>query len=121
MNAVLLGIPDLLLGSKVNSVARTCGVATVATFTPHDLLSKAHGEESGLLLIDLAAEQLRPLETIRELKSDSHTKSIRVVGFLADFQPEATRSAESVGCDLVVSRSRFMEILADILSGQVFS
>jgi CheY-like chemotaxis protein len=117
---VLLGIPDLLLSSRVNAMARTLGIPTTATFTPHDLLSKAHGEEPRLLLIDLAADQLDPIATIRNLREDLHTTSLKIIGFLVKPEDDSKRLAEDAGCDLVISKSQFMEMLSDCLAGRVF-
>ena len=116
---IMLGIPDLLFESKVNAQARTRGIATIPTFTPHDLLSKAHGENPELLLIDLNAGQLIPLETIHSLKQDSHTSSIKIVGFWHALDAEQQAAAENAGCDIIMSRSQFIQSLDDILSGKL--
>jgi hypothetical protein len=118
-STIILGIPDLLFESKVNAIARMRGIATIPTFTPHDLLSKAHGENPGLLLIDLNAEQLVPFETIRSLKGDTHTASIKIVGFFHAIDAEQQSAAEGAGCDIVMSRSQFMQSLDEILTGKL--
>jgi CheY-like chemotaxis protein len=115
--SILLGIPDLLLSSKVNAAARAADVPTLATFTPHDLLSKAHGEAADLLLIDLAAEQLDPLASIRSLRTDEHLRGLRIVGILPHASAAQEEEARSAGCDLVLSRTRFFEALPTLLTG----
>lgn len=117
--SVLLGIPDLMLSSRVNTVARSLGIPATATFTPHDLLSKAHGEESSLLLIDLDAGQLDPVESIRNLREDMHTTTMKVVGFMAKPTDTARAEAQNAGCNLVLSRSQFIESLTEILEGKI--
>lgn len=116
---VLLGIPDLLLSTRVNAVARTLGIPTIATFTPHDLLSKAHGEEPHLLLIDLAAAQLDPVETIRNLREDMHTTGLKIIGFMAKMEQTTKEQAEIAGCNLVIGKSLLLESLEEILAGKV--
>lgn len=116
---VLLGIPDLLLSSKVGATARAANVPTLATFTPHDLLSKAHGEAAELLLIDLAAEQLDPLASIRCLRADEHLRGLRIVGFLPRASAAQEEEARAAGCDLVLSRTRFLETLPALLTGAI--
>jgi CheY-like chemotaxis protein len=117
--SVLLGIPDLLLSSRVSAAARAAGVHALATFTPHDLLSKAHGEQADLLLIDLDAEQLDPIASVRSLRGDEHLSGLRIVAFLAKSSPATEREARAAGCDLVVSRARFLESLPALLSGAI--
>ena len=116
---VILGIPDLLFESRVNAVARKHGIATVPTFTPHDLLSKAHGEQPAMLLIDLNAEQLDPLATIASLKEDEHTAGIAIIGFISQADAEERLAAERAGCQLVFSRAELLLSLDDVLSGKL--
>ncbi len=118
--SVLIGIPDLLFSSKVNAVARQQGIPVVATFTKHDLLSKAHGETPSILILDLNADALAPLESVTAMKSDPHTRGIAVVGFQTRIDEALRTSAEEAGCDLVLSRSQFIEALPDILRGKLF-
>jgi CheY-like chemotaxis protein len=115
--SILLGIPDLLLSSRVNSVARTLGIPATATFTPHDLFSKAHGENASLLLIDLAADQLDPVASIRNLREDLHTTSLKIIGFVQKPTDPRKELAEEAGCDLVISKSQLLEALPEILQG----
>jgi DNA-binding NarL/FixJ family response regulator len=114
---VLLGIPDLLLSARVNAVARALGIPAVATFTPHDLLSKAHGENSVLLVIDLVAQQLDPLGSIRNLRDDIHTGSLKIIGFLPKPDEESIHAAMAAGCDLVLSKSQLLESIPEVLRG----
>lgn len=117
---VILGIPDLIFESRVNAIARKNGIATIPTFTPHDLLSKAHGEHPSILLIDLDAEQLAPLETIARLKNDEHTTSISIVGFIPQPDVERQQAAEAAGCQLVFSRSELLLSLDKVFAGSLF-
>lgn len=116
---VILGIPDLLFESRVNAIARKHGIAAIPTFTPHDLLSKAHGEQASILLIDLDAEQLAPLETITLLKNDEHTASIAIIGFIPKPDMERHKAAEAAGCQLVFSRSELLLSLDKVFAGSL--
>ncbi len=106
---LLLAIPDLALSSRVAAAARKCGVAAIATLTLHDLLSKAHGEEARLLLLDLGAEQFPPSDIVAALKSDEHTSTIRIVGF---HDGEGNTNAP---CDVVLSRTALLQNLEALL------
>ncbi|MAT38560.1 MAG: hypothetical protein CL946_03030 [Ectothiorhodospiraceae bacterium] len=118
-NPVLIGIPDLMLSTRVNSAARALQIPTIATFTPHDLLAKAHGEEAQILLIDLEAEQLHPLDSIKQIRDDDHTKNITIVGFKRDVSAEDSKSAMNAGCSLVMTESSFISSLDDLLQGRI--
>jgi PleD family two-component response regulator len=109
----------MLLATKVNSVARMLGIPTVSTFTPHDLLSKAHGEEASLVIIDLDEEHLHPLESVSQIKKDKHTKSIVIIGFHSKTDDIKLKTAKESGCDIVLGKSQFIESLEDILTGKI--
>ncbi len=116
---ILVGILDLMRSTRVNSTARSLGIPAITTFTTHDLLSKAHGEEASLLILDLCEERLHPLESIAELKKDEHTKSLKIVGFLTRADEELTKRAKESGCDIVVGESQFIEALPQFISGKL--
>jgi PleD family two-component response regulator len=116
---ILLGIHDLILSTKVNSVARSLGIPTITTFTPHDLLSKAHAEESALVILDLNEEQIHPIQCINEIKKDSHTQNITIVGFYSGSDSEVSKLAKESGCDFVLGNSQFFESIDTILTGKL--
>ena len=116
---ILVGIHDLVLSTRVNSVARSIGIPAINTFTPHDLLSKAHAEESFILVLDLNEDKLHPVESISTLKQDDHTRKISIVGFCTATDSDVAKEAKKAGCDVVIGESQFLESLEDILTGSL--
>lgn len=114
---LLLAIPDLAMASRINAAARKHGIASIATLSLHDLLSKAHGEEARLLILDLAAAEF-PMDTVLPaLKGDEHTNAIRVVGFHSTDDSETESKARTQGCDVVLSKNALLQNLDNVVGG----
>ncbi len=114
---LLLGIPDLLISARVNRVARACGIPSIAVLTKHDLLSKAHGEEADLCILDLSAEQFSPVEAIADLRGDEHTRHITIIGVVPAFDAALATEMQRTGCTMVVSRDQLLQNLETIITG----
>ena len=67
----------------------------------------------------LKAERLDPVEAIEHLKSQSALRAVPIVGFVSHVQTEAIRRARAAGCDVVLPRSAFNQMLADIVAGRL--
>lgn len=108
---VLLYIDDLIFVSKITIAAKEAGVDTkVITRTDldeiEDLVGIAH-----LLLIDLNADHLKPIEFIRRVIRSSTSRDIRIVCFVFHIHHERMKEAEQFKGVTVLPRSKFVEQL----------
>jgi hypothetical protein len=107
-------VADLFFRSKIRTVAEAAD-ATVQFARNFDelqnLLSQAGGQAN--VIIDLNDRSLQPLEMLPRLAQSGH----RVLGFLAHVDVTTANAARDAGCT-VLPRSKFVENLPAILSGQ---
>jgi len=80
-----------------------------------DVLLRAKAQPA-LIVIDLNFQGVDALKLVRELKADSATKGIRVLGYLSHVQGDLKLKAQEAGCDTVLPRSAFSQSLPQILN-----
>jgi hypothetical protein len=93
-------VPDLLFGSKVQSMLAQAGHEVQLTGSPP---SPADLEGVDLLVVDLTAAE-----------PDLERGAAKTLGFYAHVEPEVRARAEAAGFDLVVPRSRMNREGADL-------
>ena len=108
MARILAGIPDLFFRSKVLETAKALSVDLDVARDADELIRKLREEKPLLVLLDLQAEALRPLETLRSLDG------VPVVGFLAHERTELREAAAATGCE-VLTKGQFASMLPGIL------
>ncbi len=114
---VLLNIDDLIFTSKISILAKQTGVKT-RSITKADL---DHLEDlvgiSKLILVDLNASHLKPLEFIKNVQSFKTSRDVRIICFVSHIHHELKKEAENFGDITVFSRSQFVDELEGILKG----
>jgi CheY-like chemotaxis protein len=115
---VLAIIDDMFFASKIIGAADQAGRSLVRVKSQEEL-EREIKEPHELVLIDLNSTRLDPVAAIAFLKSRPEFEATPVVGFLSHVQVELMRQAEAAGCDYVLPRSRFSQMLVQILSGDL--
>ena len=110
MADVIAAVPDLFFRSKVLETAKALSVNLEVARDADELLQKVRAEKPRLILMDLQAEALRPLDTIVSLQG------IPVIGFLAHEQTDLREQALAAGCGEVLTKGQFSASLPSILS-----
>lgn len=114
---VLLYIDDLIFTSKISILAKETGVKT-RSITKADL---DHLEDlvglSRLILVDLNANHLKPLEFIKNVQSSSMSRDVRIICLVSHIHHELKKEAEKFEDITVFSRSQFVDELEGILKG----
>lgn len=82
------------------------------------MIRKILDENPSMILVDLNAEALEPIEAICALKADSMLQTIPIVSFYSHVQNELREKALQAGCDTVLPRSVFAKNLADVLNNR---
>jgi hypothetical protein len=110
-------VADLFFRSKIRAVAEATGAA-VQFARNFDELQAALSSSANKanIIIDLNDQLLRPLEFLPRLAQDGH----HLLGFLSHVDVDAANAARAAGCT-VLPRSKFVENLPAILTGQIFS
>ena len=114
---VLLLIEDLIFVSKISIAAKETGVKT-RSVTKNDLddIENLVGV-ADLLIIDMNAEYINPMEFIRTVSKLPTGQDIRVIGFASHIQQDLMKEAEQYPEVTVLTRSQFVEQLPGILQG----
>ena len=109
MAQVIAAIPDVFFRAKVIETARTLSVPLLIARDADELLHQVRTEKPSLVLLDLQAQALEPLETLGALEG------IPVVGFLAHELVELRVQALAAGCSEVLTKGQFSASLPSIL------
>ncbi|HXX93257.1 MAG TPA: hypothetical protein VEN81_06460, partial [Planctomycetota bacterium] len=109
MAKVVVAIPDLFFRAKVLETARTLSVELDVARDADEVLQRVRAEKPRLVLMDLQAAALQPLETIPTLQG------IPVIGYLAHEEVELREKALAAGCAEVLTKGQFSASLPAIL------
>ena len=109
MAQVIAAIPDLFFRAKVLETAKTLAVDLDIARDADELLQQVRSEKPRLVLMDLQAAALQPLDTLVALEG------IPVIGFLAHEEVQLRDQALAAGCDEVLTKGQFSASLPSIL------
>ena len=114
---VLCVVDDILFASKIRAAAGALGVTIAFEKQAGAVAARVLSESPTLVIFDLDAARLRPIDTITALKADPATRGVRTLGYVSHVQAERIASARSAGIDDVRARSAFVAQRGDILTG----
>lgn len=107
-------LSDLMFIAKIQEAAKRVGLEAVFVKTQDDAIEKAK-DEPAVIILDLNANNLEPLDVIEKLKADDVTSKISLVGYVSHVQVDLKMAAQQKGCDVVLARSAFSQNLPTIL------
>jgi CheY-like chemotaxis protein len=116
---IIAVVDDLFFASKIRGAAEQVGLAVSFPRSADALIEFALREQSSLIVCDLHATRIDPIELAKQLKADDRLRSILLLGFFSHVQVELGQQAEQAGFDRVLPRSAFTRNLPEILSGQL--
>jgi CheY-like chemotaxis protein len=114
--AGLLLSDDLIFASRVISCARAHGLGVVQARTTANLIAIAESHAPRCVLVDLQNPGLDLPQLLEKLR-DICPSLPRVVGYGSHVEAAVLRAAREAGCDPVLPRSRFVEVLEESLPG----
>jgi PleD family two-component response regulator len=107
-------LSDLMFIAKIQEAAKRVGLEAVFVKTEQDALEKAK-DNPAVIILDLNANNLEPLDVIEKLKANEATSKISLVGYVSHVQVDLKMAAQQKGCDVVLARSAFSQNLPTIL------
>lgn len=107
-------LSDLMFIAKIQEAAKRVGLEVVFVKTEQDALEKAK-DNPAVIILDLNANNLEPLDVIEKLKANEATSKISLVGYVSHVQVDLKMAAQQKGCDVVLARSAFSQNLPTIL------
>ena len=114
---VSIVVDDMFFAAKINAAANQAGRQVERVRSREQLEQEVIENPPSLLIVDLNSERLNPLETIEHFKANPRLSAVPIVGFVSHVQTELIHSAQAAGCDYVLPRSRFTQLLPEIISG----
>jgi CheY-like chemotaxis protein len=112
--SIVAVVEDLFFTVKIQDAAKRCGLSCVFVKSAEKAIEKAK-EQPKLIIIDLNAAAVAPLDLIRTLKGDPETSQISLLGYVSHVQADLKLEAQEAGCDAVLARSAFSQNLPQIL------
>lgn len=110
-------VDDMFFAAKINGAASAAGRRVERVRSRLHLEQDITASPPSLLIVDLNSERLDPLETIEYFKSQPALSAVPIVGFVSHVQTDLIRRAQLAGCDYVLPRSAFTQLLSEIVSG----
>lgn len=115
---VAILVDDMFFTAKINGAAAECG-RQIERIKSREQLEALRATPPSLVIIDLNSDRLDPLETIGFFKSSEELSAIPIVSFVSHVQTDLIRAAQAAGCDYVLPRSAFTQMLLEIVSGNL--
>ncbi|MBI4469056.1 MAG: hypothetical protein HY650_07035 [Acidobacteria bacterium] len=116
MKAVLV-VSDLFFAARIRETAAHLGVAALVVDKSERVEDVTRREMPDLVILDLNDKTHSAIETIETIRRAPDIGSTRIVGFLSHIQVDLAEAAARAGCDQVLPRSKFTQILPEILAG----
>ena len=110
-------VDDLFFASKIRGTAEELGITASFARDIDSMLKAARRDQPSLIICDLHAQRIDPIDLASQLKADAQLRAIPLLGFFSHVQTELQRQAAAAGFDQVIPRSAFAKNLGEILSG----
>ena len=115
MARVLALVPDLLFGSKVQSMLAEAGHEVDLVSGETEVWDEIAGTD--VLVVDLTTDLVDGVGLVDTLKTGGEMHGVRTLAFYSHVDAEMRDRAEAVGMDLVVPRSRMAREGAALVDG----
>ena len=112
---VLLVVDDLFFSIKVKTAAQHLGTEVFFERTGAHTLETIKEKKPRLVVFDLDAAKLRPIETVTAMKGDPELRTVPTLGFVSHVHADTIAAARAAGIDQVLARSAFADRLGAIL------
>ena len=112
---ILAVVSDLLFTVKISDAAKRNGFEVVFLKSEKEVLEHAHAEKPLMVIVDLNANSVKPVELIERLKAHEELKRVMVISFVSHVQGELKQRAHDAGANMVLARSAFSTSLPQIL------
>jgi PleD family two-component response regulator len=113
---ILCVVDDLIFSIKISTAAKAVKSEIYFERVPGMALARILEKRPSLVIFDLNASKLRPLEVIAQMKADPAMKDIRTLGYVSHVHGDLIDAARRAGIDEVLARSAFSERLGEILA-----
>lgn len=106
---------DLIFASRVRAVAAAHGITLTMVRAADELIRIAAASHPACVILDVNALNLRIDGLAPELKAQF--PALTLVGYGSHVDAASLRAARNAGCDVVLPRSKFVEVLEAEMPG----
>lgn len=112
---IVVFVEDIFFTAKIRELARGLGRDVRFIRDLQGLEKRLSGPVPGMIIVDLAAESLKPLEIIKRVKGQPEWQQARIVAYASHARAELMEEANQLGADVVLPKSGFTQKLPEIL------
>ncbi len=112
---ILAVVEDLFFVVKINDAAKRSGLTCEFLKSAQEVLDRAREEAPLLIIVDLNARSVKPVELIAKLRGEESLKKVSIIAFVSHVEAELKNRAQSAGASMVLARSAFSMNLPQIL------
>lgn len=112
---ILCAIDDLMFTSKLRVAAKQTGTEIKFVRSPEALLAEARQTQPSLVILDLNADRLRPIDMLEAVKADAALAEVRTIGYASHIDVDRINAARAAGATEVMARSAFVARLPELL------
>ncbi len=116
MATVLLAVNDLFFTAKLEALLRQAGHTPQKGGGSDALLASATAAPPDLLIVDLNASHLDPLDLLRRWKAGETTAALPVLAYTNHTNVDGMRQAMELGAEKVVARSEIAAHLPGLVA-----
>lgn len=109
-------VDDLMFRSRIQAAARVASVDVRFVTSPDAAVRLIQDHAPSLVIADLNATRIAPLQVVAELKADPSLGSTAIVGFVSHVDADTIAAARAAGVDEVMARSAFVMKLPEVLA-----
>jgi DNA-binding NarL/FixJ family response regulator len=113
MARVVALVPDLLFGSKVQSMLAAAGHDV--ELCPDEALARAKAPDADVFVVDLTTDEIDGATLVESMAMGHELAGARTLGFYSHVEAETRARAHEAGFDLVVPRSRMAREGAELV------
>lgn len=112
---ILAVVDDLFFVVKINDAAKRSGFEVEFLKSAQDVIDRARQETPALIIVDLNARSVKPVELIAKLRAEESLKRVSIIAFVSHVEAELKTRAQAAGASMVLARSAFSMNLPQIL------
>jgi CheY-like chemotaxis protein len=112
---VVVFVEDVFYTAKIRETARSVARDVRFVRDAAALERRLSGPAPGMVIMDLNAESMRPIEMLRKIKDHPEWKSARVVAFSSLARAELMQEANQLGAEVVLPKTSFTQQLPETL------
>src|SRR5690349_17598862 len=96
---------NLLTSSTISAKLTALGLTPVVIGSPGEAVTRLAEAPPSLVLVNLSADRLQPLDLVRAIKAEPRLAGVPVIGFTGHTEQARIQAGREAGCDRVVANS----------------